>query len=80
MLRHGGRARSWVLRLPLMPAAAEVHLHPPQTLYRHWEERQWNPFAIDLATDAGRASADEIRTFALTGLNRRLKIIAVDLG
>jgi ribonucleoside-diphosphate reductase beta chain len=48
MLRHGGR----VVRLPLMPATAEVHLHPPQTLYRHWEEQQWNPFAIDLATDA----------------------------
>lgn len=28
-----------------------VHLHDPQTLYRHWEDEQWSPFAIDLATD-----------------------------
>jgi ribonucleoside-diphosphate reductase beta chain len=26
-------------------------LHGPQTLYRHWEEGQWSPFEIDLATD-----------------------------
>jgi ribonucleoside-diphosphate reductase beta chain len=30
---------------------AEVHLHDPQTLYRHWEDAQWSPFAIDLARD-----------------------------
>jgi ribonucleoside-diphosphate reductase beta chain len=29
-----------------------VHLHDPQTLYRHWEEGQWNPFEIDLTLDA----------------------------
>jgi ribonucleoside-diphosphate reductase beta chain len=29
----------------------EPHLHDPQTLYRHWEDAQWNPFAIDLARD-----------------------------
>jgi len=29
----------------------EIHLHDPQTLYRHWEEGQWNPFDIDLAAD-----------------------------
>lgn len=28
-----------------------VHLHDPQTLYRHWEEEQWNPWEIDLAVD-----------------------------
>jgi ribonucleoside-diphosphate reductase beta chain len=28
-----------------------VHLHDPQTLYRHREDGQWNPFAIDLDTD-----------------------------
>ncbi|MEA2389785.1 MAG: ribonucleoside-diphosphate reductase beta chain, partial [Thermoleophilaceae bacterium] len=28
-----------------------IHLHDPQTLYRHWEDEQWSPFAIDLATD-----------------------------
>jgi ribonucleoside-diphosphate reductase beta chain len=27
------------------------HLFDPQTLYRHWEDRQWTPFAIDLDTD-----------------------------
>jgi ribonucleoside-diphosphate reductase beta chain len=29
----------------------EVHLHDPQTLYRHWEESQWSPWDIDLSTD-----------------------------
>ena len=29
----------------------EAHLHDPLTLYRHWEEQQWNPFEIDLTTD-----------------------------
>jgi ribonucleoside-diphosphate reductase beta chain len=29
----------------------EVHLHDPQTLYRHWEEQQWSPWEIDLSTD-----------------------------
>ena len=29
----------------------EPNLHDPQTLYRHWEDAQWNPFAIDLARD-----------------------------
>ena len=29
-----------------------VHLHDPQTLYRHWEEGQWNPWEIGLAVDA----------------------------
>ena len=26
-------------------------LNDPQTLYRHWEEEQWSPFAVDLSTD-----------------------------
>lgn len=30
---------------------SEVHLYEPQTLYRHWEEEQWSPFAIDLGVD-----------------------------
>jgi ribonucleoside-diphosphate reductase beta chain len=30
---------------------SEVHLYDPQTLYRHWEDQQWSPFAIDLGTD-----------------------------
>jgi ribonucleoside-diphosphate reductase beta chain len=30
----------------------DVHLHDPQTLYRHWEEEQWSPFRIELGRDA----------------------------
>ncbi|HEY7835891.1 MAG TPA: ribonucleotide-diphosphate reductase subunit beta [Solirubrobacteraceae bacterium] len=29
----------------------EIHLNDPQTLYRHWEESQWSPFAVDLDED-----------------------------
>jgi ribonucleoside-diphosphate reductase beta chain len=32
-------------------ARPEVHLHDPQTLYRHWEEQQWSPFEIGLGAD-----------------------------
>lgn len=28
-----------------------IHLHDPQTLYRHWEEGQWNPWEIELSVD-----------------------------
>jgi ribonucleoside-diphosphate reductase beta chain len=31
--------------------SAGVHLHDPETLYRHWEDGQWNPWSIDLSTD-----------------------------
>jgi ribonucleoside-diphosphate reductase beta chain len=31
--------------------ADELQLNDPQTLYRRWEDSQWSPFAIDLATD-----------------------------
>ncbi len=30
---------------------SEIHLFDPQTLYRHWEDQQWSPFAIDLEAD-----------------------------
>lgn len=30
---------------------SQVNLHDPQTLYRHWEDAQWSPFAIDLDPD-----------------------------
>ncbi len=30
---------------------SEVHLFDPQSLYRHWEDAQWSPFAIDLGAD-----------------------------
>jgi ribonucleoside-diphosphate reductase beta chain len=29
-----------------------MHLHDPQTLYRHWEAEQWSPFEIALEGDA----------------------------
>jgi ribonucleoside-diphosphate reductase beta chain len=32
--------------------ATDVHLHDPQTLYRHWEDQQWSPFRIELGPDA----------------------------
>ncbi len=30
---------------------SEIRLFDPQTLYRHWEDQQWSPFAIDLEAD-----------------------------
>ncbi len=43
-------------------AQAEIQLNDPQTLYRRWEDSQWNPFEIDLEADreqwAGMADAD----------------------
>ncbi|MFN8112600.1 MAG: ribonucleotide-diphosphate reductase subunit beta [Solirubrobacterales bacterium] len=35
----------------------DIQLNDPQTLYRRWEDSQWNPFAIDLATDVKQWSA-----------------------
>jgi ribonucleoside-diphosphate reductase beta chain len=32
-------------------ARHHVNLHGPQTLYRHWEDEQWSPFAVDLSKD-----------------------------
>ena len=34
-----------------MSPSREIHLHDPQTLYRHWEEEQWSPWDVDLETD-----------------------------
>jgi len=45
-----------------MREAPEVHLHDPQTLYRHWEASQWNPFDIDLAGDRAQWQAMDDRT------------------
>ncbi len=28
-----------------------LHLNGPQALYRHWEDSQWSPFAVDLSRD-----------------------------
>jgi ribonucleoside-diphosphate reductase beta chain len=51
--------------------AAEVHLHDPQTLYRHWEEQQWSPFEVALEADAGqwREMAEEDRGLVLWALS-----------
>jgi len=42
-----------------------VHLNDPQTLYRHWEGEQWNPWSIELEADrrqwAGELSNDDRR-------------------
>jgi ribonucleoside-diphosphate reductase beta chain len=40
----------------------DIHLHDPQTLYRHWEESQWNPFDIDLAADREQWQATDDHT------------------
>src|SRR5688572_21453630 len=32
-------------------SAADIQLNDPQTLYRRWEDSQWNPFEIDLSRD-----------------------------
>jgi ribonucleoside-diphosphate reductase beta chain len=53
--------------------AADVHLHDPQTLYRHWEDEQWSPFDVDLSTDEKQWPAldpdvREIIYFALSSL------------
>jgi ribonucleoside-diphosphate reductase beta chain len=29
----------------------DAHLYDPQALYRHWEDGQWSPYAIDLSLD-----------------------------
>ena len=43
-------------------STTELHLYEPQTLYRHWEDSQWSPFAIDLTADGeqweGMSAAD----------------------
>jgi len=51
--------------------AADVHLHDPQTLYRHWEEQQWSPFDVDLERDAGQwhQMAQEDRDLVLWALS-----------
>ncbi len=43
----------------------EIQPNDPQTLYRKWEELQWNPFAIDFSRDreqwAGMGETDQGR-------------------
>jgi ribonucleoside-diphosphate reductase beta chain len=40
----------------------QLHLHDPQTLYRHWEESQWSPWEIDLTIDREQWAAIEDRS------------------
>jgi ribonucleoside-diphosphate reductase beta chain len=54
------RERSHV-RNPPRPLS-EPHLNDPQTLYRHWEDAQWNPWAIDLARDRDQWAGMEDRS------------------
>ena len=46
-------------------------LHDPQTLYRHWEDEQWSPFAIDLSADRDQwpALAGDDRSLILWALS-----------
>ncbi len=38
----------------------DIQLNDPQTLYRRWEDSQWNPFEIDLGADIAQwESADD---------------------
>src|SRR4051794_19450363 len=48
-----------------------MHLHDPQTLYRHWEDEQWSPFAIDLSADGAQWTemASEDRSLILWALS-----------
>ncbi len=43
-------------------ATHELHLHDPQTLYRHWEESQWSPWDVDLTIDREQWAAMEDHT------------------
>jgi ribonucleoside-diphosphate reductase beta chain len=53
-----------------MNSLSAMHLHDPQTLYRHWEDEQWSPFAIDL-------SADEAQWAEMAGEDRSLILWAL---
>src|SRR5271165_4523613 len=61
--RRGDRARAQAGRgLGMSAATREVHLHDPQTLYRHWEESQWSPWDVDLSVDREQWKAMDDRT------------------
>ena len=52
---------------------SDIQLNDPQTLYRRWEDSQWSPFDVDLATDRDQWPAldpgiREIIYFALSSL------------
>jgi ribonucleoside-diphosphate reductase beta chain len=52
-------------------SGAASTLHGPQTLYRHWEESQWSPFAVDLEADREQwpAIAPDDRALVLWALS-----------
>jgi ribonucleoside-diphosphate reductase beta chain len=54
------RERSQV-RNPPRPLSVP-RLNDPQTLYRHWEQEQWNPWDIDLAPDREQWAGMEDRS------------------
>jgi len=45
-----------------LSTASDIHLHDPQTLYRHWEDSQWSPWDVDLSVDREQWAAMEDRT------------------
>jgi ribonucleoside-diphosphate reductase beta chain len=52
--------------------SATAHLHDPQTLYRHWENEQWNPWSIDLTADRDqwqRSLADQDKALVYWALS-----------
>jgi len=49
----------------MVSVADEIQLNDPQTLYRRWEDSQWSPFSIELASDREQWSA-------MTGEDREL--------
>ena len=52
-------------------ASKSVHLHDPQTLYRHWKDEKWSPFAVDLSADVAQWAemAGEDRSLILWALS-----------
>jgi len=56
-----------------MAGGEEIQLNDPQTLYRRWEDSQWSPFTIGLATDTAHwqsmsGSERELILFVLSSL------------
>jgi ribonucleoside-diphosphate reductase beta chain len=56
---RGGRERVLLATRRLLRLMADLQLNDPQTLYRRWEDDQWNPFAIGLDTDRAQWLAME---------------------
>ena len=52
------RFRPGVAAIALRLSMTDIHLNDPQTLYRHWEGEQWDPFRIDLTADRRQWEGD----------------------